>query len=240
MADIKQIKVGSTTYDIKAKAFDGTLPIANGGTNATTTAAAKVSLNLCAEGQDVRLANYSSTSQIWGFRAKCVNTSNTDYNNKDIGLIADNTKLLLYNHSDNGGAIWSIAPNDYVLKTGDTLTGNIFIKNNSITKGTNPSSSQWRYISFTDSGGTASSNRTGWIASGVDGDGLSQTRLTAYRYTSGSTDEIRIQVNMPKSGNGYIDVSGANVSTAAVRNISYGTGTPSGGSAGQVYIQYFN
>ena len=64
MAYVKQIAIGTDVYDIKAKAYDGLVPVANGGTGASNAANAKVNLNLCASGQDFRLGNYSGTSQI--------------------------------------------------------------------------------------------------------------------------------------------------------------------------------
>ena len=101
MAYVKQLAIGNTDYDIKASAFDGVLPIANGGTNASTTATAKENLNLCAVGQDFRLANYGTAKQIWGFRANCVNANNTNLNGKNIGFVVENDRILLYNQTDS-------------------------------------------------------------------------------------------------------------------------------------------
>jgi len=46
MDKISQIEVGNTTYDVKAKSFSGMLPVANGGTGASTAAGACTSLGI--------------------------------------------------------------------------------------------------------------------------------------------------------------------------------------------------
>lgn len=134
----------------------------------------------------------------------------------------------------------------YVKKAGDTMTGNLTIdskslifKENSLTKGTNPSSVLYNTIYFMDkTGGSAAENRLAAVSSGVNTSGASTLYLEAYDFTSGSSAETYIAVTKPKGGYGHASVSHANTSERVLRNIGYGTDAPSGGSAGDVYIQY--
>ena len=125
----------------------------------------------------------------------------------------------------------------YVKKTGDTMSGNLWISDG-LTKGTNPTADTTRYLSFVDGQGTAGANRTGALINQIKTNGTSFTGVYAYDFTNGSESAQILRLYKPLGGNGYSNVSGANVADAVIRNIQYGTAAPSGGSNGDLYVQY--
>jgi hypothetical protein len=129
----------------------------------------------------------------------------------------------------------------YVKKAGDTMTGNLYIQH-AVAKGTDPATTQGRYINFVDSNGPSSgNNRTGFILNQVGTSGRTFTGIYAQDFAENGTEQFYIGVVKNKGGTGkaYINGSTANTSTENVlRNIGYGTAAPSGGNNGDLYVQY--
>lgn len=133
----------------------------------------------------------------------------------------------------------------YDIKAAADASGNIitdtYLKINprfSTAKGTNPSSNTYLSWCTLENSGSATKNRLALVESAWVTDGTSRLNLYAYSSASNSTNYIGLVCYYPSSGNPYVYVSGQDVDSAAVRNISYGTDAPSGGSNGQIYIRY--
>ena len=124
----------------------------------------------------------------------------------------------------------------YDIKAAADASGNIitdtYLNINprfSTAKGINPSSNTYLSWCTLENSGSATKNRLALVESAWVTDGTS---------ASNSTNYIGLVCYYPSSGNPYVYVSGQDVDSAAVRNISYGTDAPSGGSNGQIYIRY--
>lgn len=81
-------------------------------------------------------------------------------------------------------------------------TSNIVCKKNAVTKGTNPSSTQYLQFFFADKNGSGDSNALGKIQTTVDSTGLVTISMVAYKNTSG-TSNAKISINYPSSGSAY-------------------------------------
>lgn len=132
----------------------------------------------------------------------------------------------------------NVITSTYVKKSGDTMTGDLNIQHD-VEKGTDPASTQMKYIRFIDENST--NNRTGFLLNQVGTDGKTFTGIYAVDFTQNSNDKTYIGVFKPKGGDGYALVSGDTENSSnekVIRNIGYGTGAPSGGSNGDMYVQY--
>ena len=76
----------------------------------------------------------------------------------------------------------------------------IALQQTDITKGTNPSGSQYAYIHMVDSAGSVTANRTGMLENKVDGAGLTSTSLRAYQFADGSTNNAGLGVHCSADG----------------------------------------
>lgn len=89
----------------------GTLPIARGGTGATSAADARSNLLAVgyATGQNARFTNPTVATQIYNFGAVCKNSGNTDYYDKTVSLLLYNDKLKVYD-STGQTTIYDLIP----------------------------------------------------------------------------------------------------------------------------------
>lgn len=100
----------------------GTVPITNGGTNATTAQNAKANLGLGTSAQNFRVTNPTDANQPLHLRWKDSNT-NSDLNGKELILAIQKLGIQLWNSTDSGN-VWRIVPGDYVDKGNtQTITG---------------------------------------------------------------------------------------------------------------------
>lgn len=86
----------------------GVLPIANGGTGGSTAILAKVNLGIGTANQNFSINKSATAGQLLTMIWTVDNTSDTDYNSKEIYLIPKSTGLLLYNKTSNI-AIWELS-----------------------------------------------------------------------------------------------------------------------------------
>lgn len=84
-----------------------------------------------------------------------------------------------------------------------TIASNLNIKNANLTRGTNPASNSWIYMSLSGSGGDATNQRFGTVASGVYTTGSVRTYLEAYKNTASTTTNAQLSVTYPASGDPY-------------------------------------
>lgn len=103
-----------------------------------------------------------------------------------------------------------------------TFTSNFIRKDNSVTKGENPSSTQYWSLQFNDKNGEGTANRLGLIETKLDTNGEVVTTLGAYKNTNGSTNLAQISIRYPQSGSAYAtapasDVVNSIVTTTAIR-----------------------
>lgn len=84
-----------------------------------------------------------------------------------------------------------------------TVASPLTIKNANLTRGTNPSSNSWIYATFSGSGGDATNQRFGTVASGVYTTGAVRLYLEAYKNTAGTTTNAQLSVTYPASGDPY-------------------------------------
>lgn len=136
------------------------------------------------------------------------------------------------------GATQASLPNLFVKKTGDDMTGTINMRY-ATAKGTNPSSDEYRRLTFLDNSGTADADRVGLVESKWASGG--NTSLLLRTYSSANENKfIGIAIHYPVSGNPYVQVTGCTNVNNVVRNIWTGTGAPndSSGSDGEVYLRY--
>lgn len=115
----------------------------------------------------------------------------------------------------NGGT-GQTSLDEFVVTTGNqtiggikTFTSNPLVKNNGpavvlrqedITKGTNPSTSKTSLIVMADSAGNSNVNRTGQLSNTVDADGSTSTWLYAYQFADGSTNAAGLGVYCSADG----------------------------------------
>lgn len=100
-----------------------------------------------------------------------------------------------------------------LLQTGGTITGELIIKpennrfgvvNDLVTKGTNPSATQYWQVQFADKSGLSSGNtRLGCFETKLGADGTVQTEISAYQNKEASTDRSTIAVYKKTDGTGY-------------------------------------
>lgn len=57
--------------------------------------------------QNARFINLTGITQIFGLFAKCINTNNTTYNGKDVGVIFDSGRMTLWNNTAQS-TIWQL------------------------------------------------------------------------------------------------------------------------------------
>lgn len=166
--------------------------------------------------------------------------------------------------SGGGGVVWESLDSSYLTKTGGTLTGNLTISKSSpfisleasasgqkagvklstltgtrweVTKTTTAESgsdegSNFAIYRYSDSGINLDApffitRSTGKVNVLHDFMVYENTSLTGTLTVSGTTSLQTTTVLSPTSGGTY-----------AARNISYGTGSPTGGADGDIYIQY--
>ena len=84
-----------------------------------------------------------------------------------------------------------------------TVASNLNVKNANLTRGTNPSSNSWIYMTFSGSGGDATNQRFGTVASGVYTTGAVRLYLEAYKNTANTTTNAQLSVTYPASGDPY-------------------------------------
>ena len=102
-----------------------------------------------------------------------------------------------------------------------TFTSNLIRKAPTITKGTNPSGTQYWSLQFNDKNGEGTVNRLGLIETKLDTNGEVVTTLGAYKNTNGSTNLAQISIRYPQSGSAYAtapasDVVNSIVTTTAI------------------------
>lgn len=100
-----------------------------------------------------------------------------------------------------------------LLRSGGTITGELIIKpennrfgvvNGLVTKGTNPSATQYWQVQFADKSGLSSGNtRLGVLETKLGADGTVQTEIAAYQNKEASTDRSTIAVYRKTDGTGY-------------------------------------
>ena len=115
----------STTNSMEIKiAKDGTCSYA-----LSSPEAFKAALTLGTAAMDVEIGNYSGVTQHWGIGAIVQATSKGTkaYLGKRTSLVTTDTGCFLYNNTD-GATIWSCVPDNYVLKSGSTMTGTLTLK----------------------------------------------------------------------------------------------------------------
>ena len=117
--------------------------------------------------------------------------------------------------------------NSVVHKTGDetiagnkTFTQNVVIANTNITKGTNPSSKTYCSVELTDKNGIGKTNRVGMLETSIAANGLISTYITAYEYANNSTNNAKIAVIYPTSGNPYTEAPASDVNGSIVTTIN--------------------
>ena len=98
----------------------GILPISLGGTGGTDVGSVKVNLGLQSEGQAVSITQPTGSGQIFQLLAN-VSNSNSDYNNKRIALILQDSLIRLYNVTDSQN-IWQFHYPDIVRKINENFT----------------------------------------------------------------------------------------------------------------------
>lgn len=81
-------------------------------------------------------------------------------------------------------------------------TTSIVFKRTTVTKGTNPESTQFWQLFFADKNGSGDANSLGKIQTSVDSNGLVQTSMYALKNVSG-TSNARISIYYPTSGSAY-------------------------------------
>ena len=74
------------------------LTVANGGTGATSASGARSNLLAVgyATGMNAAIANFTGADQMWGLRAKVINTNNTDYLDHSVYILLRNDGLSAY------------------------------------------------------------------------------------------------------------------------------------------------
>jgi hypothetical protein len=84
-----------------------------------------------------------------------------------------------------------------------TIASNLNIKNANLTRGATPSSNNWIYMTFSGSGGDATNQRFGTVASGVYNTGAVRLYLEAYKNTANTTTNAQLAVTYPAEGDPY-------------------------------------
>jgi len=100
---------------------------------------------------------------------------------------------------------------NFVEKTGDTMTGklsvkygqaNINVSNSNVTLGTNPESTSYSSVHFTDSTNDSDwkNTRLGIVENVVNTDGSTEMRMSAHKYLSGDSTQATIWVKETAAG----------------------------------------
>lgn len=125
-------------------------------------------------------------------------TATTDAVNKgQLDAVADSVSTL-------DGNVVHLAGTETITGA-KTFTQNITRENANLTKGTNPSSTSWTSIEFTDKNGSGTANRSGTIETTIYTSGNVMTALSAFKWAANSTDYARIAVYYPASGEPYTE-----------------------------------
>jgi hypothetical protein len=74
------------------------LTVANGGTGATSASGARSNLLAVGyqSGMNAAIANFTGADQLWGLRAKVINSNNTDYVDHSVYILLRNDGLSAY------------------------------------------------------------------------------------------------------------------------------------------------
>lgn len=100
----------------------------------------------------------------------------------------------------------------FVKTTGGTVTGATFFdygawgvngRNKNITKGTNPTQTQYVALNFLENGGTGHENRLGALQTSLDKNGIMQTLISAFKNEQGGTASQNLGVVCMPDGTGY-------------------------------------
>ncbi len=117
--------------------------------------------------------------------------------------------------------------NNVVHKTGyetiggeKNFTSNLARVNTNFTKGTNPSTTYYNAVEFTDKNGIGNTNRVGMLETSIAANGLISTYITAYKYANNSTNNARIAVIYPTSGNPYTEAPASDVNGSIVTTVN--------------------
>lgn len=161
---------GVNTIDGKAANVTGTVAIANGGTGATTRLAA----------------------------VKALTNENVGTNATYFLTITDSWGMAGYSSLANVKNILGLS--NYLPLSGGTVTGSIFKKNSSVTRGTAPSSNSYMTYGYQDSAG----RYIGVFESGYYTDKSSKTAMYAYNTTIAKGNNIgSVGIGCDTSGNVY-------------------------------------
>lgn len=111
------------------------------------------------------------------------------------------TQACTTTFADDSGVVHIAGTEDITGKK--TVASNLNVKNANLTRGTNPSSNSWIYMTFSGSGGDATNQRFGTVASGVYTTGTVRLYLEAYKNTVNTTTNAQLAVTYPASGDPY-------------------------------------
>ena len=137
------------------------------------------------------------------------------------------------------------------LKTKAIIAESTLFLRNTISKGTTPTSSTGRYISFVDKDGTDVKNRLGMIYGYVSKSGADVLGLYSYKPEADTSTQISLSIYYPKTGDTYAEFTGnyfkvnrmvasCLLLTNAGGEIGYGSEDPSGNVPavqGRVYFR---
>jgi len=181
----------------------------NGGS--VSTDGISINQNSSNELQTIGVINQNNTSQainVWsGTKAQydlLTPDPNTIYHIIDDETPASFANTDLSNLSATGQGVID----GKVSKSGDTMSGeltapSLTVKNQNITKGTSPASTQYSQFTFksNDSGGSWERARLGIIELRTNTDGSNEIGLSAYKNEADSTANSKIWAKIDSSGN---------------------------------------
>lgn len=180
----------------------------------------------CSEIYNLEAISFSLASgvSVTGQRYKLTSGASVRYCPKSHldtipGSIAGRLSVCTVNNVPYGGGaadealMADLSWKPVLLRSGGTITGELIIKpennrfgvvNGLVTKGTNPSATQYWQVQFADKSGLSSGNtRLGCLETKLGADGTVQTGISAYQNKEASTDRSTIAVYRKTDGTGY-------------------------------------
>ena len=187
----------NTTVNAIAKYSDTSGTLANSVVTITSAGTVETPANLWAGNasqtgeRTIRVQSAAGRIELYAKGSSTSNRGIYTYNNAGTGaevITIDQSNVITLNGRALQDGSGNTITSTYVKKAGDTMTGDLRFSR-SFTKGTTPSAtvSIGRLEAMESGTGTAASNRLGMMAFTVDTNGVSHSRLYAYKNLAGDS-----------------------------------------------------